>query len=269
LQVTQGDSISINMTTFSQYLKEQFYNSVLHTRVYDHEGNMDRTVRNKLLEIAMEFAEKCGVDEHIRDVVLTGSLANFNYTKYSDLDVHLLLDFKDINDDEELVKKALDGQRFIWNMRHDIVIRGHEVELYFEDINEIHSSSGLYSLQEDNWIRKPKYDPPEVDERDVLTKARQYERDIALLKNRLDQVTDDEQARELHEMSTKLKNKIQKMRKDSLVREGEFGIGNLAFKHLRNTEAMAMLIDITSAAYDKQFSESSEVSFSTYSKEVY
>jgi predicted nucleotidyltransferase len=82
----------------------------------------------------------------VLDVQLTGSLANYNYTEYSDLDTHIIIDFKQINDDEELVKKALDGARFVWNQRHDIVIKGHDVELYIQDESEQHTASGLYSL---------------------------------------------------------------------------------------------------------------------------
>ena len=261
----------MSMLTFKQFLKEQFYNELLHPSFYDAEGNFDPAVRNKLVDIAMDFADKCDVTEHIQDIQLTGSLANYNYTKYSDLDTHILLDFADINEDEDLVKSSLDGKRWIWNQRHDIIIRGHEVELYFQDVDEPHEASGLYSLLDDQWIRKPVYDPPEVDERDVITKAEQYARDIDILESKLNETISDEQAEELQEMGAKLKSKIQKMRKDSLVREGEFGIGNLAFKHLRNTKSIEKLIDITTSAYDKQFSEAhdDDVSFATYSKEVY
>ena len=43
------------------------------------------------------------------------------------------------------------------------------------------------------------------------------------------------------------------MRKDSLEARGEFGIGNLAFKELRNSEYMGRLIDVANAIYDKKF----------------
>ena len=79
-------------------------------------------------------------------------MANYNYTKYSDLDVHILLDFADINSDEDLVRAALDGRRFVWNLRHNISIGGHDVELYFQDMEDPHVASGLYSLLNDEWL---------------------------------------------------------------------------------------------------------------------
>lgn len=255
--------------TFSQFLKEQFYNEQLHPRFYNDDKEFDPEVRKKLLDIAWDFADKTETTEHIQDIQLTGSMANYNYTKYSDLDVHLLLDFKDINKDEDLVKKALDGSRFVWNQRHDIIIREHEIELYFQDVDEPHAASGLYSLLDDQWLREPKYDPPEVDERDVLKKAEQYERDIDILYDKLSEAISTSQAEQLHQAGDKLREKIHKMRKDSLVREGEFGIGNLAFKHLRNTRAIEKLIDATTGAYDKIYNELNEISFETYSKEMY
>ena len=79
----------------------------------------DKGVRQKLLNIVnASTAEHTFIIDHIQ---LTGSLANYNYNRHSDLDVHILLDFSNINDDTDLVKQALDGKRFVWNLRHNIV----------------------------------------------------------------------------------------------------------------------------------------------------
>lgn len=247
------------MKSFLQFFNEgAWYNDTLHPAYWDTEGNFDKIVREKLLDIAQDFADNTDTIQYIKDIQLTGSLANYNYTKYSDLDVHLLLDFKDINPDEDIVKKALDGVRWIWNTRHDIIIREHEVELYFQDVDEPHAASGLFSLLENKWIHKPEYDPPEIDERDVTKKAEQFIRDVNILQNKFNQALSNEQAGEVHKMGSKLKEKLHKMRRDSLMKDGEFGIGNLAFKYLRNNEVIKQLIDITSQAYDKKFNESKE-----------
>lgn len=240
---------------FKQYLKEQFYNTSLHPRFWD-DFELDNTVRKKLVDIATEFAEEVGVSEYITDIQLTGSIANYNYTKYSDLDVHILLPFKDINKDVDLVKDALDGKRWIWNERHAIIIRDHEVELYFQDSKEKHIASGLYSLLNDEWIREPKYDPPEVDEKDVISKAEQIERDVIRLKRKIEHArTDKNESAKLKKMADKLRAKVTKMRKDSLEKDGEFGVGNLAFKKLRNDNIIGELIDLANQAYDQIFSE--------------
>ena len=108
--------------------ESRYYNKTLHPRFWT--GNkFNQDIRKKLLKIVDdEFGEPENAAE-IDDIQLTGSLANYNYTKHSDLDVHILLDFSKINDDVNLVKRALDGKRFIWNLRHNIVMYDHEVEI--------------------------------------------------------------------------------------------------------------------------------------------
>jgi hypothetical protein len=67
---------------------------------------MNREVREQLLQIANDFYQQTDIDADIKDIILTGSLANYNWSeKYSDYDLHILIDFKDVSDDVELVKK--------------------------------------------------------------------------------------------------------------------------------------------------------------------
>ena len=241
------------MRSFKLYFESRFYNDELHPRFWDGEGNFDQEVRDKLLTIARDVTEKAGVDpELVDDVQLTGSLANYNYTDFSDLDTHILLDFSKINADEDLVKKALDGKRFVWNLRHDIKIGDHDVEVYFQDTQEPHIASGLFSLKEDKWLVRPDFDEPTVDERDVDNKADRIKGEIDDLENELTQ-TDGEGLVELAQAADALRDKVARMRKDSLESSGEFGIGNLAFKELRNSGYMERLIDVSNAIYDKQF----------------
>ena len=109
------------MINFKLFFESSWYNDTLPERFWDGD-RFDPEVRQKLLEIAADVADKAGVVAEVQDVQLTGSMANYNYTKYSDLDVHILLDFADINSDEDLVRAALDGRRFVWNLRHNISI---------------------------------------------------------------------------------------------------------------------------------------------------
>ena len=68
--------------------------------------DLDQEVRENLLTIAQDFYNSTELTAEIKDVVLTGSLANYNWSeKYSDYDLHILIDFRDINDDITLVKK--------------------------------------------------------------------------------------------------------------------------------------------------------------------
>jgi hypothetical protein len=220
----------------------------------------DQRVRKKLLRIAGDFFEKFDEilkEKDIVDIQLTGSLANFNYTNLSDLDVHVIVNLEGIDDENpQILKSALDGIRFIWNLRHNVAIRGYDVELYIQDAKFLHNSSGLFSLMNNEWIKNPVFDPPEIDEKDVNRKVEAISYDIDQLHTRLISMsTIPNNAKELYERSIKLKEKIMKMRKEGLKKEGEFSIGNLTFKKLRNDGYIEKLIDINSEAYDKIYTE--------------
>jgi ribosomal protein L17 len=62
-------------------------------------------------------------------------------------------------------------------------------------------------------------------------------------------------AKELYKRANKVKEKLQKMRKEDLAKSGEFSVGNLAFKKLRNEGYIEKLIDIISGAYGRIYSE--------------
>ena len=244
-----------------------FYNDELNPKFWDlytsssntEKWVFDPIVRRKLLSIAEDFYEKFaellpGVP--IEDIQLTGSLANYNYTDYSDLDVHVLVDFSKVDVKKDVLKKAVDGIRFIWNLRHNIIIRNHDVELYLQDVSEPHASSGLYSLLNNRWVRKPKFDPPEVDEQDVRKKFDGLASEINQMESKLViSASLPKDAKEMYKRLLRLKEKIQKMRKDGLSKDGEFSIGNLAFKMLRNEGYISKLIDLISKAYARIYSE--------------
>lgn len=236
-------------------LMEKYYNDTLNEKFWVN-SQFDPGVREKLLAIAKEFYNGLKLTVPVLDIQLTGSLANYNYTEYSDLDVHVIIDFKDISQNIDLVKQALDGMRFIWNIRHDITIRGHDVELYVQDVNEQHTASGLYSLLHGEWIRKPVYNPPEIDEKDVEVKFSNYVTEInkiavCLKAKNLSQ----EDLKAVTDRAVKLKNKIQKDRKDCLQGGNEFCVENLVFKKLRGSGMLEKLIDVGIEAYDRAYSE--------------
>lgn len=251
---------SINKTKKESFQKffeaENYYNEELHPGFWD-ESEFKQDILKPILKIVEDFVKE---DEHIKsemieDIQLTGSLANYNYTDQSDLDIHILLDFAAINKDESIVKRALDGKRFIWNLKHDIRFNGHEVELYFQDVHEPHVASGLYSLQDSKWIKKPKYDRPEVDAGDVARKADAFRKELGLLDDAINNVSDEKEFSLINKRAKKLKEKLMKMRKEGLAGKGEFSVENLAFKSLRNDETINKLNELIIKSYDYMFSK--------------
>ena len=75
-----------------------YYKKELNSR-YWKDGKFDPTIREKLLQIAKDLYEPINITPD--DITLTGSLAGYAYTKYSDLDLHILLDFSKFNEDTD------------------------------------------------------------------------------------------------------------------------------------------------------------------------
>jgi predicted nucleotidyltransferase len=214
------------------------------------EGNQMRPeISERLREIAEEFIEKLDLTRvDIKDIILTGSLANYNWSAYSDLDVHIVIDFRDIAEDEGLVKKYFDAVRSNWNRKHDIKVKGFEVELYVQDDDESHTSTGVYSLLNDTWILEPSREQREIDKVNIFKKARHIMRDIDKVQSRLDR----QEYESALELGHRVKDKIKRMRSGGLDTGGIYSTENLAFKVLRRGGYMGKLIDALNLAYDAQ-----------------
>jgi len=181
-------------------------------------------VRQHLTDIADTFITYLEIpDFHYSDVILAGSMANYNYTEYSDLDLHVITDYADLGADD-LAEAFYRAKKQIWNDGHDITIRGHEVELYVEDTADPVTSGGVYSVQDDQWLRKPDHTLPDIADRAINRKVQ------SLIKNIDRVISDGMDPAELHRVIDRLR----KMRRSGLHKGGEYSVENLSFKILRN-----------------------------------
>jgi len=201
-------------------------------------------IRKALLRIAYDFLESLDPKMKFKDITLTGSMANYNYTGQSDLDLHILFDFDDLGDKGALVQDLFNAKRRIWNDVHDIKIKDHDVELYAQDSNEPHHSTGVFSVLRNKWLVVPHRANPEIDEEYVLKKSQD-------IMDRIDYLAGLEEKRKSLAVT---KDKIMKMRKAGLERKGEFDEENLIFKALRNTGYIGKLNDIIRNEYDRSVS---------------
>lgn len=231
------------------------YNQSLDKRFWI-DGKLDEIIREKLIKIATDFITGI-LPEHtdiVQDITLTGSLANYNYNQFSDLDVHIIVDFSKLNSEPENIRKMFDGQGFIWNHKHDITLRKADVEVYVQDISEPHDSSGVYSLTNDEWIKKPEFNPPTVSEEKVLKVYNYYVDNINILLSKSNEKIDNENAKVYYDVCNNLKKKLKKDRKEGLAQpQKEFSPRNLAFKELRNTGYIEKLLGLENKFYDMQF----------------
>ena len=116
-------------------------------------------------------------------------------------------------------------------------------------------ASGLFSLSGNRWIKKPKYEKPEIDHEDVVKKANSFKKELDLLADVLDNISDEKEFSLINKRAKKLKEKIMRMRKEGLAGKGEFSVENLAFKTLRNDQTIARLNELIIKSYDLMFSK--------------
>jgi hypothetical protein len=218
---------------------------------------LDPEVRERLLEIAEDFMAGLDVEADIEDIRFTGSLANYNWSKYSDIDLHIVADFSKINSDTDLVKAFFDAARMRWNDLHDIMIKGYEVEIYVENVNEKHKSTGIYSLTDDEWIKKPEPESRDIDFETADKKARDYADRAEYISKEI--ITKEQDFDRAIRMIDRIKQKIRDMRKVGLEsEESEFSPENIAFKILRRDGVLNNLTDLKQQAYDAKMSLSEE-----------
>lgn len=235
----------------SFYIKDE-----LNTKLWE-DFELDSEIRRQLLQIAEDFYESTDLEAEVKDIILTGSLANYNWSeKYSDYDLHILIDFKDIDDNVELVKKYVDSAKKNWNDGHDIKVKGYEVEVYIQDVDEPHKSSGVFSLLENKWNVKPKRVEFEPDEESLREKAKT----VMMMVDELEDEVDEDKYEKFNEKLNKAWDKVKKYRKSGLAEEGgEFSLGNLVFKLLRRNGYIEKIMKLKRKSYDKQFESNTKI----------
>lgn len=180
-------------------------------------NQLRKEIRFKLIKIARHFAEYLNVPRlHLKDVTLSGSSAGYNYSSYSDIDLHLVVSKTDGNDELFTAKKNL------YNSEHDLEIKGIPVELYVQPADQKHHSAGIYSVLDNKWLDEPVHQEPTINPKDIKAKARNYASKInsAMRSGNIDQCRD-------------AMDSLKRLRKAGLESNGEQSVENLAFKLLR------------------------------------
>ena len=126
------------------------------------------------------------------------------------------------------------------------MLAGHEVEVYFQDVNEDHKSAGIYSLVQSDWIQKPNKDKHEHDVCAVKCKAEMISKEIDLVS----MLYFKKEYKNAYLLGKTLKEKIKKLRNSGLDGSGIFSVENLAFKTLRNNGDLQKLSSLVVTSYD-------------------
>ncbi len=246
---------------FSSKLWEEFLNDskdmdlasfkmkdTLNDEVWLDEDTIRPEISERLVQIVEDFMESLDL-KHITidDITLTGSLANYNWSNYSDLDLHIIIDFSKIDDNYDLVRDFFSLKTSSWNNKHNVKLRGFEVEIYIQDINERHISTGVFSLLKSDWLEKPARENPKIDFSDVEKKAKR----IINLIDHVESLHNEEKYREANTFASILKEKLKKFRRCGLETAGQYSSENLAFKVLRRNGSIGRLYDLKDSSYDK------------------
>ena len=172
-------------------------------------NKLNPIVARKLMLIADQVIQSLNIlNQEVEDVVITGSIASYNWHELSDIDLHIMLDFDKIDDNFDLVKRMLDQTRINWNKKHNIRISGKEVELYFQHYTEPHEANGIWSLELEKWLAEPVRLDPELD---LITTEKKAE-SIATCIEHLYEMYNDKQYKAAYEFASKIKDKISRMR---------------------------------------------------------
>ena len=219
----------------------------LNPKIFNKEDHMYSEVRSRLLMISDDFFETLDIAwVDIDDIILTGSLANYNWSKFSDVDIHILVDYEEVDDNVDLVREYFMSKKNLWNDKHDISIKGYDVELYVQDTEEPHVSSGVYSVLYGGWVVQPEKGEKKIDAQKVGQKVNNI---VDSIKHIHGMYLEKDYDKAIRSIKT-LKEKIKKMRQAGLDRSGEYSFENIAFKVLRRTEMLDKISEIETKAYD-------------------
>jgi predicted nucleotidyltransferase len=204
----------------------------LNQDLFDEHDKMKPDIRKALLKVLNYFVtDYIDFDIPVIDAQVVGSNASFNYTSTSDIDLHIITNFSQISSlDTEMISMLFQFEKSRFNKDYDISIKGHQVEVYVEDIRSSIASNGIYSILRDDWVKEPKK---------INAKIEDTSEDVEQWKNDIDDSIVNGTAEDVIDCI----NRLYLMRKDSIATEGEYGYGNQVFKDIRNLGLLDKLKD--------------------------
>jgi len=237
------------MLNFKQYINESTleYHEELNPLLWK-KNKFDGHAKRNLLRLAKFYQDDAMIpDKAVKDVLIVGGNANYNYTKNSDLDLHILVDKDKIPDcNEDILDEYLKDKKTIWKLTHDVTIYGIPVEIYVQGLDEKYGKGqGVYSLLHNKWIQEPKKVDFNPDDPVVKRKVSDLRHKIEyIISHKVDKIN----------VLNDFKERIRKIRETAVRKGGEFSIENLVYKELRNIGLIDALSNYIKKAEDKSFS---------------
>ena len=237
----------------SQKILDSFsIKDTLNPKVWENPENpnnaaMKPKVRKALMRIAEEFIDDLGEDVFVEDIVFMGSLVNFNWSEFSDFDLHVIIDFERYEKQEELYKELFDLKKKVFNDKHNIKIFGYDVELYAQPASDKANSDGVFSIMNNEWVHRPTKTHKNIDMSVLKSKIKNWT-------DKIDDAIEDAKSTKNTDTLKKIKDKVKDYRQSGLEKDGEFSYENLVFKYLRRSGHIGKLFDEKTKIKDKELS---------------
>ena len=184
-------------------------------------------LRKRFLTIAQSFIDFLDVSVTVKDIILIGSNANYNWTEHSDIDLHVVIDYTAFKADPIIMNNYMMAKKSLWNLEYPLTYKGMSIELFAQDHSQpLHTTVGVFSLIKNKWLNKPSAEMISVDDDLIHKKVKPFQIEI-------DNLSADDP-----NILTYIKNlsmRLKRMRQTGLDAAGEYSIENLAYKELRNT----------------------------------
>jgi hypothetical protein len=198
-------------------------------------------VKSALIKIAEDFKKFIDVPFEVLDLTITGGQVSYYYTDQSDLDLHLVADMSNTPCDREAAE-LFDTKRMLYKKKYTVTVKGIPVELYVEDV-DFPAVSASYSILKDSWIKHPDRSPAELDLEEVNRMSEQWHKIIQAVLTSND-----------FETAKKTMGMLRKYRKLGLKHSGEYGVANLVYKTLRNSDLVEKLQNFIDQEHDRHLS---------------
>lgn len=234
----------------SFYLKDELNPNIWDTPEDPSNAKLKEGIRDRILKIANIFIDYLDVDAFVQDIIFIGSLTGYNWSEFSDFDIHIVYDFEDFGDKKNLYVELFDLKKTLFNSQHDITIKGFDVELFVEDVKNGNNSAGEFSIMNNKWNRIPKEESFELDEKKIKEKSKQW---MDIIDGAIENAK-DEPLEDAMELISKYKNKLKKYRVCGLEKGGEYSYENMVFKVLRRNGYLGKLMDFKNDYMDKNLS---------------
>jgi hypothetical protein len=243
--------LSLVMTTaLAAPLPQKVLQEKVNNAMQDHEqlnptywqgDTMKPEVRAKLMQMGQayfdELKEKLP-NIKLQDILFSGSLANYNYTKSSDIDVHVVVDTGKVSCD----KRVVSGYIMLMNKYEHATanLSVFDTPLQISLSTRVEETGGAYSLLHTTWLNKPVHPKPTYTKRELTEQVEMYHLKITELQEAYAKdaaVFDCQKA-------TTLSRQLGRGRTAGLKRDGYSSIENNVYRILRSVGDLKMLREI-------------------------